>query len=61
MKQIMLPIGEGKKLGKLFGVSYVTVWSALRYKTKSPLAEKIRQTALAKGGQIYETSKAKQL
>lgn len=61
MKQIMLPNAERKALMTLFRVSNVTVWSALNYKTKSPLAEKIRQTALAKGGVIYEPPKSKQL
>lgn len=61
MKQIMLPSAERKVLMTLFGVSYVTVWSALSYKTKSPLAEKIRRTALARGGVIYEPPKTKQL
>lgn len=61
MKQILLPRQEVRKLRELFGVSAPTVWEALRYKTKSPRAEKIRQTALARGGQIYEPPKAKQL
>lgn len=61
MKQILLPSEERKMLMTLFKVSKPTVWAALRYKTKSPLAEKIRQTALAKGGQIYEPPKTKQL
>ena len=54
MKQILLPVGERKKLAALFGVSVPTVWAALRWKTKSQLSEKIRQTALKKGGKIYE-------
>lgn len=61
MKQILLPMGAGKKLARDFGVSYVTVWSALRFKTKSDRAEKIRQAALKQGGKIYETLPPKQL
>ncbi len=45
----------------MLGVSKPTLWEALRFKTKSPLAEKIRQTALAMGGKIYEPPKSKQL
>ncbi len=58
MKLIMLPIGEGKKLAADLNVSYVTVWSALRFKTKSERADRIRQAALKRGGKIYEPPKA---
>lgn len=61
MKQILLPNGEHKKLRELLGVSKPTLWEALRYKTNTPLAQRIRQAALARGGQIYEPPKTKQL
>lgn len=54
MKQILLPSGERKKLAALFGVSVPTVWSALKWKTRSRLSEQIRQAALKRGGKIYE-------
>lgn len=58
MKLIMLPTGGVTKLAKDMGVSRITVWKALRFKTKSERADKIRQAALKRGGKIYEPPKA---
>ena len=55
MKQILLPMGAGRKLAKDLNVSYVTVWRALRFQTKSECAKKIRRAALKQGGKIYES------
>ena len=54
----MLPTGGVTKLAKDMGVSRVSVWAALRFKTKSERADKIRQAALKRGGKIYEPPKA---
>lgn len=55
MKQINLPKAKKARLRRDFGVSKVTVWSALNYVTDSDLAKKIRNAALAYGG-IVECS-----
>ncbi len=52
MKQINLPKAKKAKLRRDFGVSKVTVWSALNYVTDSDLAKKIRNAALAYGGKV---------
>lgn len=52
MKRINLSNPKKARLRRKFGVSNVTVWSALNYVTNSPLAEKIRRAALAEGGVI---------
>ena len=46
MKYIVLSTEKKKELQKEYGVSHVTVWSALNYITKSDLSEKIRTAAL---------------
>lgn len=50
MKRINLSKPKKARLRRKFGVSNVTVWSALNYVTNSELAEKIRRAALAEGG-----------
>ena len=51
MKEILLPYGETReKIAKTFGVSAVTVRSALKGRTKSELAMRIRTMALQHGG-----------
>lgn len=52
MKRINLPKSKKAKLRRVFGVSNVTVWSALNYMTDSKLAKKIRDAALADGGTV---------
>lgn len=55
MKKILVEFKEKTQLAKLFSVSRVTINAALRYKTQSDLAKKIRFTALERGGK--ETDK----
>lgn len=52
MKRINLSKSKKAKLRRVFGVSNVTVWSALNYMTNSVLARKIRDAALADGGTV---------
>lgn len=52
MKRVYLSKSKKARLRRAFGVSNVTVWSALNYVTNSPLAEKIRRAAIAEGGVI---------
>lgn len=52
MRRINLPKSKKAKLRRMFGVSNVTVWSALNYMTDSKLAKKIRAAALADGGTV---------
>lgn len=54
MKRINLSKEKRAWLQRAFGVSHVTIWSALNYVTESPLAKQIRRMALANGG-IVET------
>lgn len=49
-KYIYLPVEQKHKLARLFGVSHVTVWSALNYATDSDRARKIRKAARRLGG-----------
>lgn len=52
--KVLVDYGEKKALAALFGVSLVTVRSALADRTKSALAARIRQAALARGGKETE-------
>ncbi|MGM9863319.1 MAG: hypothetical protein ACI305_03520 [Lepagella sp.] len=40
---------EGKYLARLFNVSSVTVWAALKYRKDNPLHRKIRKAAIERG------------
>lgn len=53
-KHIMLPAGSYRRLQAMFGVSRITVHSAIYFATNSKLAEKIRNTAMQMGGHVYE-------
>lgn len=53
-KQIMLPPAKKAEIVKMFGTTRVTLWSALRFDTNSPLAKKLRAAAMVRGGVIYE-------
>ncbi len=56
MKEIKLSKEKKAQLCRTFGVSRVTVWSALTFGTKSELARKIRSAALKLGGVVeYRT------
>ena len=50
MKEILTRYGEVKALQEIFGVSRPTVISALRWRTFSDLAQRIRKAALERGG-----------
>lgn len=54
MKKILVKKGVSRELAKMFGVTHRAVCYALTYVSQSPTAEKIRETALQKGGQVYE-------
>lgn len=50
MRKIECEHGMNEKLQKVFKTSHVTVRRALRFESKSPLANKIRAYALKNGG-----------
>lgn len=51
MSEIIVKYGDIRaKIAKTFGVSHVTVRSALKGRTKSRLAYQIREMALKNGG-----------
>ena len=52
MREILTKTGEVKELMKIFGVSKPTVINALKYRTYSQLACRIRRVALARGGAV---------
>ncbi len=58
MKKILVEYGEKRRLAEMFGVSDVSVRSALFFRTSSPLSERIRKAALERGGRIMEKSKS---
>lgn len=49
-KQIILSDEKKKELAATFGYSRQTVWAALNYRTKSPVANMLRKAALERGG-----------
>ncbi len=57
MGEIITKQGERVKLAKLFGVSEVTIRSALKGRTKSELSTKIRKVAKDNGGVEIEQTK----
>lgn len=52
MAKILVDFGEKKALAELFKVSRVTIRAALSGITRTELADKIRATALQRGGKI---------
>lgn len=51
MGEILLKYGKTRReIAKAFGVSTVTVRSALKGRTRSKLADRIRKMAIEKGG-----------
>ncbi len=48
--QILTKRGEVKELSKILGVSKVTIIKALQFRTHSLIAQKIRTTAIKRGG-----------
>lgn len=58
MNEILVPHGDiRRKIAETFGVSAVTVRSALKGRTQSPLAIRIRRMALENGGVEVESKK----
>lgn len=57
MGEIITKQGDRVKLAKLFEVSEVTIRSALKDRTKSELATKIRKVAKDNGGVEIEPTK----
>lgn len=55
MNEILTKHGERGKLAKIFDVSHVTVRNALKGRTNSPLAKRIRQAAILRGGKELDT------
>lgn len=56
MTKIECKYGMNEKLQKVFKTSHVTVRRALRYESKSELANKIRTYALKNGGVVMTPS-----
>jgi hypothetical protein len=56
-KQIFLPAAIKRELAKTFATSHVTVCAALKFKTRSGFANKLRAAALERGGVVYDGSK----
>lgn len=50
MAEILMVYGERRKLAEKFSVSEVTVRDALKFRTKSNVANMIRKAALEMGG-----------
>ncbi len=59
MKEILTKHGERREIAKIFNVSEVTVRNALKGRTKSDLAKRIRKVAIQRGG--IETTTANPL
>ena len=55
MKTILVEHGTKKEIMRIFKCTYPTIRTALNYKNNTPLASKIRQTALNKGGKLVES------
>lgn len=47
---ILVTPEETKYLARLFKVSTVTVWAALKYRKSNPIHQKIRKAAIERGG-----------
>ena len=50
MREILTRRGEIRELMRIFGVSEPTVINALKFRTNSELAQRIRSAALRRGG-----------
>lgn len=61
MAKILRDIETTQELVRVFGVSRVTVWKALEFKTNSPLAERIRRRAIQLGCVIKQDEQVKTL
>jgi hypothetical protein len=52
MKQVLVRVGEVKALMQLMHCSKPTVCSALRFRTNTDLAKRIRKVAIDRGGMV---------
>lgn len=57
MTKVLTRHGERKYLGKLFGVSQLTIRRALDGQTETFLAKSIRKMAIARGGVVVENAR----
>lgn len=53
MKKIEVNSDTFQFLQKAFGISRVTLWRALSYKSNTDKAQKIRSVAMQRGGQVW--------
>lgn len=53
MRKIEVNTETFQFLQKAFGISRVTLWRALNYKSNTDRAQKIRSIAMQKGGQVW--------
>lgn len=53
--QIIMPHGAAKELGRVLRVSQPTIREALRYKSDTEIARKIRHTAVKEFGGVETT------
>lgn len=61
MAEILMKHGDRREMAKKLGVSQVTIISALKFRTHSDLANKIRKTALEMGGVLLGAKSTKEI
>ena len=60
MAKILMDYGAKRELAEKFGVSEVTVRDALKFKTKSNIANMLRKAALEMGGVLKDAKTLKE-
>ena len=60
MAKILMDYGAKRELAEKFGVSEVTVRDALKFKTKSNIANMLRKAALEMGGALKDAKTLKE-
>ena len=60
MAKILMDYGAKRELAEKFGVSEVTVRDALKFKTKSNIANRLRKAALEMGGVLKDAKTLKE-
>jgi hypothetical protein len=61
MAEILMKHGDRRELAQKFDVSQVTIISALKFRTHSDMANKIRKTALEMGGVLQGAKSTKEI
>lgn len=61
MGEILMKRGDRRELAKKFDVSHVTIISALKFRTHSNVANKIRKAALEMGGVLQGAKSTKEI